>query len=189
MSPDSNFDHPIPDSTGIRIYYTPVLRKYELGNVQIGQSDIEIPANSTRTKISGGCSNYCSNKLFNKPFYLTRTFIHMHSLGNVAFHFAWQTQLAFRLLGLSVSVRSTPVHLWVHKHTYLLVLADWINFYGAFCVISCVMSLLRGSNNISFPPEKTYCVLGVVPPYISRGQLQWNKCECGIHFWQVTLGR
>ena len=88
MSPHSNFDHPIPDSTGIRIYYTPVLRKYELGNVQIGQSDIEIPANSTRTKISGGCSNYCSNKLFNKPFYLTRTFIHMHSLGNVAFHFA-----------------------------------------------------------------------------------------------------
>lgn len=75
----------IVDSTGIRIYYSPILRKYELGNVQIGQSDIEIPASSVRNEVSGGCSNYCTSKLFTKPFYLTRTYIHMHTLGKKAF--------------------------------------------------------------------------------------------------------
>lgn len=69
------------DSSGIRIYYTPAMRKYELGNVQIGQDDIEIPAGAVRKEVAGGCRNYCTSKLFTKPFYLTRTFIHMHSLG------------------------------------------------------------------------------------------------------------
>ena len=69
------------DSSGIRIHYTEHKRRYELGNVQIGQNDIEIAPNSLRIEHAGSCSSYCTSELMASPFYLTRTFIHMHSLG------------------------------------------------------------------------------------------------------------
>lgn len=71
----------IADSSGIRIYYTEKKRKYELGNVQIGQNDIEIAPGSMKLEHHGSCSPYCTSTRFTHPFYLTRTFIHMHSLG------------------------------------------------------------------------------------------------------------
>lgn len=68
------------DSSGLKIYYRKMKPKYELGNVQIGQEAIELPNSTLRTEVSGGCHSYCTNKI-TEPFYLTRTFIHMHSLG------------------------------------------------------------------------------------------------------------
>lgn len=69
----------ITDDSGFRIYYTTRLRQHDLGNVQIGQNQIAIQPRS-ETTIKGSCSSSCTGMLPHS-IYLTRTYIHMHYLG------------------------------------------------------------------------------------------------------------
>lgn len=69
------------DDSGIRIFYTKHLRHYDVGNVQIGQNDLEIPPMSVNVTQQGGCSDTCTSLMLPHPIYLTRTHIHMHNLG------------------------------------------------------------------------------------------------------------
>ena len=65
----------------MRVYYTQNLRKYDSGNVQIGQNDLEILPGSTNIDQSGGCSSFCTQHILPHPIYITRTYQHMHYLG------------------------------------------------------------------------------------------------------------
>ena len=69
------------DNSGMRVYYTQNLRKYDSGNVQIGQNDLEILPGSTYIDQSGGCSSFCTQNILQHPIYITRTYLHMHYLG------------------------------------------------------------------------------------------------------------
>lgn len=71
----------ITDDSGIRIFYTKHLRQHDVGNVQIGQNDLEIPPMSVNVTQQGGCSDICTGLMLPHPIYLTRTHIHMHNLG------------------------------------------------------------------------------------------------------------
>lgn len=78
--PISNlYDIVLKDDSGFRIYYTTRLRQHDLGNVQIGQNQIAIQPLS-ETTIKGSCSSGCT-RMFPHSIYLTRTYIHMHYLG------------------------------------------------------------------------------------------------------------
>ncbi|XP_046579744.1 DBH-like monooxygenase protein 1 [Haliotis rubra] len=69
------------DNSGMRVYYTRMLRRYDAGNVQIGQSDLDIPPGVTNHLEVGGCSGNCTKNLLPYSVFLTRTYIHMHYLG------------------------------------------------------------------------------------------------------------
>ncbi|XP_013401794.2 DBH-like monooxygenase protein 1 [Lingula anatina] len=69
------------DSSGMSIFYTPKLRQYDLGNVQIGQTFLEIPPLSDRFEQHGSCSSDCSRKQLLHPVYFTKTNLHMHGAG------------------------------------------------------------------------------------------------------------
>ena len=71
------------DTSGIRLYYTKHMRNYEVGNVQIGQNDLEIPAGSRHLLQSGSCSSTCTKRMLPHPIYLTKTYIHMHNMGRL----------------------------------------------------------------------------------------------------------
>ncbi|XP_033730292.1 dopamine beta-hydroxylase-like isoform X1 [Pecten maximus] len=70
----------LTDNSGMRVYYTNRLRQYDVGNVQIGQQDLDIPPHTIHNE-SGGCSGTCTAAMLPHPVYLTRTYIHMHYLG------------------------------------------------------------------------------------------------------------
>ncbi|OWF56201.1 Dopamine beta-hydroxylase [Mizuhopecten yessoensis] len=77
---NEQFAENLTDNSGMRIYYTSKLRHYDVGNVQIGQQDLDIPPNTVHNE-SGGCSGTCTGAMLPYPVYLTRTYIHMHHLG------------------------------------------------------------------------------------------------------------
>lgn len=77
------------ENSGFRLYYSKNEdRKYQIGNVQIGQESIEIAPLSEEILIEGGCSNECiERKLIESntnKIYLTRVYLHMHYLGVLA---------------------------------------------------------------------------------------------------------
>ncbi|XP_063410638.1 dopamine beta-hydroxylase-like [Mytilus trossulus] len=76
-----NLDSNLTDNSGIRLHYTDKLRKNEVGNVQIGQNDLEIPVRSDHFLKNGSCSETCTQRMLPHPIYLTKTYIHMHNLG------------------------------------------------------------------------------------------------------------
>ena len=69
------------DQSGMRVYYTPDLRPFDLGHVQVGQQDVVIPPGVTRHAQSGGCSGECTRMLLPHPIHLTTAHLHMHYLG------------------------------------------------------------------------------------------------------------
>ncbi|XP_046375743.2 dopamine beta-hydroxylase-like isoform X2 [Haliotis rufescens] len=69
------------DNSGMRVYYTRKLRQYDAGNVQIGQTNLDIPPGATNHPETGGCSGNCTKNLLPHSLFLTRTYIHMHYLG------------------------------------------------------------------------------------------------------------
>ncbi|PVD37031.1 hypothetical protein C0Q70_04024 [Pomacea canaliculata] len=71
----------LTDNSGMRVYFTSKLRPYNLGHVQVGQQDVEIPPGALRHAVSGGCSGQCTQQLLPHPIHLTSAHIHMHYLG------------------------------------------------------------------------------------------------------------
>ncbi|XP_064628506.1 DBH-like monooxygenase protein 1 [Lineus longissimus] len=69
------------DTSGIRIFYTKRLRKYDVGNVQIGQNNLVIPPGGDAYAQSGSCMPECTRDILQHPIYLTRTALHMHFTG------------------------------------------------------------------------------------------------------------
>ena len=74
------------DASGIRIYYTNVLRRYEVGSLEVGQTDIVIPPRSMKlTRIVGKAfqSTGCSVRTLApyQSYNITSMLFHMHKLG------------------------------------------------------------------------------------------------------------
>ncbi|VDI61739.1 dopamine beta-monooxygenase [Mytilus galloprovincialis] len=69
------------DSSGITLYYTSYLQRYELGNKLISVTHFTLPTGQKTTTITSEYPGECSTMQMSKPIYITGAFIHMHSYG------------------------------------------------------------------------------------------------------------
>ncbi|KAK6190938.1 hypothetical protein SNE40_002698 [Patella caerulea] len=69
------------DSSGMSIYYTKNLRKYNAGAWSTGQLYLEIPPLMPKVVQQSTCSSSCTKKTFNGSIFLTTGLNHMHYLG------------------------------------------------------------------------------------------------------------
>ncbi|XP_067660247.1 dopamine beta-hydroxylase-like [Haliotis asinina] len=69
------------DSSGMTLYYTPKLRKYDAGFLTTGQMYLEIPPGVKRSTFESTCTEECTNKLMKGNIYITSGLSHMHYLG------------------------------------------------------------------------------------------------------------
>ncbi|XP_005107800.1 tyramine beta-hydroxylase [Aplysia californica] len=72
----------LTDTSGVRVFFTQKPQRYDVGNVQVGQNDLEIPGGRSRVEQKGSCSSGCTKEWLKEPIYLTRGHIHMHYLGD-----------------------------------------------------------------------------------------------------------
>ncbi|XP_013398635.1 DBH-like monooxygenase protein 1 homolog, partial [Lingula anatina] len=109
-NPDLRGDY--VDSSGMRIYYTPRLRKYDLGNVQFGQNYLAIPPLSRDYEQHGGCTPYCTKKRLPHPIYLTRTYLHMHHLATAGAMEQYRNGKLIRVIALDPEYQyvTPPIH-------------------------------------------------------------------------------
>ena len=70
--------------SGMRLHVTSELRAHDIGNVQIGQNAIAIPADTNKYVISGECPSSCTRVMLPRPIYITEIYLHMHGLGTVS---------------------------------------------------------------------------------------------------------
>eukprot|EP00117_Sycon_ciliatum_P020732 scpid46694/ scgid18381/ Dopamine beta-hydroxylase; Dopamine beta-monooxygenase; Soluble dopamine beta-hydroxylase len=74
------------DRSGVRMYYTTKLRKYDLGTMSVGQLDLTIPPHQQKIEAPFACSAACTNTLLDQgPVKLINNFPHMHFLGKSMF--------------------------------------------------------------------------------------------------------
>ncbi|XP_050408482.1 tyramine beta-hydroxylase [Patella vulgata] len=71
----------LSDSSGMAIYFTKTLRKYDAGVFRTGQIYLEIPPLMPKVVQQSTCSAKCTKRIFKKPAYLTGGSNHMHYLG------------------------------------------------------------------------------------------------------------
>lgn len=77
----------VSDSSGMRLHVTSNLRPNDIGNIQIGQNDIDIPGETDEILVSGTCPAKCTGLMLPKPIYITNVYLHMHGLGKLSlFH-------------------------------------------------------------------------------------------------------
>ncbi|XP_021362324.1 tyramine beta-hydroxylase-like [Mizuhopecten yessoensis] len=69
------------DSSGMTLYYTPVLRPYNLGNLMIGERQFSIPPGESRHVIESECSSTCSDRIMTSSVYIITGLNHMHYMG------------------------------------------------------------------------------------------------------------
>ncbi|XP_069138144.1 dopamine beta-hydroxylase-like isoform X2 [Argopecten irradians] len=69
------------DSSGMTLFYTPVLRQYNLGNLMIGENVFQIPPGEERYVVDSECSSWCSNKYMDGSISLISGINHMHYMG------------------------------------------------------------------------------------------------------------
>lgn len=67
----------------MRLHITSHLRSHDIGNVQIGQNAISIPANTSDYVISGECPSRCTAVILPTTIYITEIYLHMHGLGKL----------------------------------------------------------------------------------------------------------
>lgn len=73
------------DSSGITLYYTSYLQRFELGNKLISVTHFKLPTGQKTTTITSEYPGECSTMQMSKPIYITGAFIHMHSYGKCYF--------------------------------------------------------------------------------------------------------
>ncbi|XP_069138140.1 dopamine beta-hydroxylase-like [Argopecten irradians] len=69
------------DSSGMTLYYTPVLRQYDLGNLMIGEHIFRIPPGESSYTVESECSSSSSASLMNSSIYIISGLNHMHYMG------------------------------------------------------------------------------------------------------------
>lgn len=69
------------DSSGVLLYYTPHLRKYNSGVLLVGDVSIALPPGQEKTKVEGICYGQCTLRMFKGPIYINGVGHHMHVLG------------------------------------------------------------------------------------------------------------
>ncbi|XP_048241452.1 uncharacterized protein LOC124142783 [Haliotis rufescens] len=69
------------DNSGMTLYYTPKLRRYNAGKILTGQLYLEIPPGAERATFESTCTGECTNKLMNGDIHITSGLSHMHYLG------------------------------------------------------------------------------------------------------------
>ncbi|XP_033750816.1 dopamine beta-hydroxylase-like [Pecten maximus] len=69
------------DSSGMTLFYTPILRPYNLGNLMTGEHIFRIPPGENRYVVESECSSTCSARLMSSSIYIISGFNHMHYMG------------------------------------------------------------------------------------------------------------
>lgn len=73
-------DH-LTDSSGMTIYYTPNLRKYDAELFMFGQEYLKIPPMTKSITYDATCPSDCTVDMFQQNVFITRAVNHMHYLG------------------------------------------------------------------------------------------------------------
>lgn len=69
------------DGSGIQVFYTNKLRKYDSVIMVVGQKYLELPPNAPVVTVNSSCPAFCTENMFQKPIFITRAVNHMHTLG------------------------------------------------------------------------------------------------------------
>ncbi|XP_069138139.1 tyramine beta-hydroxylase-like [Argopecten irradians] len=69
------------DSSGMVLYYTAVLRPFNLGNLLTGDNNFNIPPGKSKFVINSKCSSMCSAKIMTSSIFVVAGYNHMHELG------------------------------------------------------------------------------------------------------------
>ncbi|XP_048245072.1 uncharacterized protein LOC124129019 [Haliotis rufescens] len=69
------------DQSGMKIYFTPVLRAYDAGILTTGQESLLIPPGEPSVKTMARTPGACTNRSFTGTIYVTEAANHMHYLG------------------------------------------------------------------------------------------------------------
>ncbi|KAK7114201.1 hypothetical protein V1264_000300 [Littorina saxatilis] len=69
------------DSSGLILYYTAKLRKYDAATFSVGQTDLSIPPRMPNVVHQGTCTSRCTKKIFKGPVHVVSSLNHMHYLG------------------------------------------------------------------------------------------------------------
>lgn len=69
--------------SGMTLYYTNSLRKYDASVFVVGQEYLHIPPQAT-SSFNHTCPSTCTSEMFQERVYVTRAVNHMHYLGNIA---------------------------------------------------------------------------------------------------------
>lgn len=71
------------DGSGIQVFYTNKLRKYDSVIMVVGQKYLELPPNAPEVIVNSSCPAFCTENMFQKPIFITRAVNHMHTLGQL----------------------------------------------------------------------------------------------------------
>ncbi|KAL3870711.1 hypothetical protein ACJMK2_038755, partial [Sinanodonta woodiana] len=71
----------LKDNSGMRLYYTPVLRQHDAGVLVTGQRDLQIPPGELDFNVVGSCTSACSTEILTGSIWLTSSTIRMHRIG------------------------------------------------------------------------------------------------------------
>ncbi|CAG5132239.1 unnamed protein product [Candidula unifasciata] len=79
-NPDKRSDY--IDTSGLQIYYTPNLRRYNAGVLMVGSAYFNLPPRRPEIRIQGHCSGACTNSSIKGSIIVTSAWNHMHYAGN-----------------------------------------------------------------------------------------------------------
>ena len=68
------------DSSGMKFYYTPVLREFPAKTMQVGQYYMTIPPKKQGLYYDAICPSYCTERL-DGNIYVANVIFHMHYMG------------------------------------------------------------------------------------------------------------
>ena len=73
----------LTDSSGIKIYHTPVKRAQDAGYILWGTNTLELPAGKDNYVQSGGCPSECTSHFNTDSIFITEIIPHMHYYGKI----------------------------------------------------------------------------------------------------------
>ncbi|ESO92726.1 hypothetical protein LOTGIDRAFT_162200 [Lottia gigantea] len=73
----------LEDASGLRLYYTPNVRKNDAGMLVVGQDFIQLNPSlpETTVTVDSVCASKCTREMFDTPIYITSAINHMHYFG------------------------------------------------------------------------------------------------------------
>lgn len=102
------------DSSGLTLYYTPILRPHDLRTLVTGQWDIQIPPRYSDWMVTSDCTASRTKDLIKNDIYITSAYNYMQYLGNTPlWHATFRSDSLLKIFGLGVWVGGLDA--WVDR--------------------------------------------------------------------------
>ena len=69
------------ETSGVRIFYSPILREYDAETIFIGPLYLELPPMQSSVHQTSLCPGECTESMFPEPVYISNIIPHMHTAG------------------------------------------------------------------------------------------------------------